>query len=244
MPRPKQHAPSRRLPAALTRLGQGLGFLFCSLRDFAFPPICLGCAERDVETGLVCPRCLERLRLASGMPAPSLCCQTIHVRALGPYAQPFSSLVHELKYRNRKSLTAVLGGPMARLLRSDAVLARANCLVPIPLHPARLRERGYNQSELLAQYVARETQVPVLPALRRVRNTKDQINLTTRQRRANLRGAFALNPDCSLAGQRVVLIDDVVTTGATLESAAQVLGQAQATEVSALVVAQIRTPAR
>jgi ComF family protein len=174
-------------------------------------------------------------------PAPSWCTRAdvsvSHVRALGHYTSPFSNLVHQLKYYDRRSLAPALGRPMAGLMMSDATLKRAELIVPIPLHPARFRERGYNQSQLLAEQVSQLTRVPWNDALKRVRNTRDQVNLKDEARRKNLEGAFALRPEASVRNQKVLLIDDVATTGATLNSAAKALILAGATEVVALVVA-------
>lgn len=211
--------------------------LYVALRDFVFPPVCVGCEKCEVEQGLVCPQCLEALD-HYGMPAlrvesSGLTC----VRALGCYGPPFSTLVHELKYRNRKSLARVLGKSLAGLLRNDPSLSRADVLVPIPLHPARLRERGYNQSQLLAQQVSARTGIPTQGALRRVRNTRSQVTLDHAARLKNLKGAFALASEAQVTGKTVVLIDDVSTTGATLSVAAEVLKQAGASAVYGLTVA-------
>jgi ComF family protein len=213
-----------------------------ALRDFAFPPVCVGCNEQETGGGLVCESCLARLEqhalpiAATGRDALS------HVRSLGPYAPPFSTLVHELKYRNRRSLAAVLGESLAGLLMSDGVLRGADVLAPIPLHPARLRERGYNQSQLLAEQVARPTRRDWADVLRRVKNTRAQVKIEDSDaRRKNLEGAFALRPGTSVVDRKVILIDDVSTTGATLDSAAKTLQAAGAFRVYALVVARAKT---
>jgi ComF family protein len=160
-----------------------------------------------------------------------------HLRALGRYAPPFSNLVHQLKYYDRRSLSPVLGRPLAGLVMSDATLKRAELIVPIPLHPSRLRERGYNQSQLLAIQVSQLTGIPWDDALNRVRRTRDQTALNDEEREKNLAGAFALKPKAAVRGGKILLIDDVATTGATLSNAAAILRLSGAAEVVALVVA-------
>jgi ComF family protein len=221
---------------ALRLARRALRFLVLSFRDFIFPPVCLGCDTNEVEDGLVCRQCVAALRL-NPPPARNFAGSHItHTRSLGYYVPPFSTLVHQLKYYNRKALAGVLGQPMAGLVLSDGLLQAADVVVPIPLHPSRLRERGYNQARLLAEQVSITTRMPWLEALKRVKNTKDQVNLDDRARKANLEGAFELMPGADVRGKRVLLIDDVATTGATLGSAAQVLRQAGAADVLALVV--------
>lgn len=213
-----------------------LRFVAVAFRDFVFPPVCLGCSERETAGELVCPECLDALA-RSPLPTASWQDSRIaHNRALGFYRPPFSSLVHELKYRNRRSLARPLGRALGQLLLSDALLKRADLLVAVPLHPARRRERGFNQSELIAEQVSLHCGIPVVPALRRVRNTRTQTRLDEAARRKNLAGAFALLPGAEVNDRVVVLIDDVATTGATLNSAAQVLLAAGAKAVYGLTV--------
>jgi ComF family protein len=223
---------------------QSLRFLISAFRDFVFPPVCLGCDRVETEDGLVCPICRDKLgRHEPAVRPPGHAPGVSHLRAVGTYSEPCLRLIHELKYRGRKKLADVLGTHLAGLLLNDTVLRQADLLVPVPLHPARRRERGYNQAELLARAVSGRTGIPVGNVLRRVRNTRSQVNLTPEQRRANLAGAFHACPGITLAGRRVVLVDDVTTTGATLSAAARVLHDLGASQVSGLVVADAR-PAR
>jgi competence protein ComFC len=117
-------------------------------------------------------------------------------------------------------------------------------MVPVPLHPVRLRERGYNQAEALASVVSRQTGVPVTPCLQRVRYTLTQTRFDRVQRRRNLRGAFALRKSTGVTGQRLLLIDDVLTTGSTLHECAAVLLDRGARSVRALTVARGRPTTR
>lgn len=152
-------------------------------------------------------------------------------RALGAYEGTLRGIVHALKYGRRSSLARPLG---ARLRKEGAdVLAGADLLAPVPLHPRRRRQRGFNQAELLARHIGG----PVGTPLARVRDTWSQTSLPEAQRHRNVRGAFAAT-DLPVAGCCVVLIDDVTTTGATLEACARVLKASGAREVRALTVAR------
>jgi ComF family protein len=112
-------------------------------------------------------------------------------------------------------------------------------LVPVPLHPRRQRERGFNQSELLAREIARRT-VPVAPgALVRRQDTRPQTGLSAAARRANVKGAFAVRQRARVAGRPVVLVDDVFTTGATAQACARALREAGATDVRLLTMARV-----
>ena len=155
-------------------------------------------------------------------------------RAIGSYEGALRAIVHALKYEGRRSLAR----PLADLMRERGaeVLAGSDCLVPVPLHPARRRARGFNQALDLARHLGR----PVRKALRRVRATPTQTGLPAAQRHRNVRDAFAMAPGTpSLSGATVVLVDDVSTTGATLEACARVLKAAGAREVRALIAARV-----
>lgn len=156
-------------------------------------------------------------------------------RALGEYDPPLRKMLQVLKYEGRRSLATELG----RWLQRDCgmVLERADCAVPVPLHWRRRWARGFNQAALLADALG----PPVVHALRRTRHTASQTTLPVERRQANVRAAFAVRRRmrASIAGACVVLVDDVRTTGATLEACAEALVRAGATEVRALTVARV-----
>jgi ComF family protein len=154
-------------------------------------------------------------------------------RAIGAYDGTLGALIHALKYDGRRSL----GRPLARLMAEAGteLLANADFATPVPLHRSRALERGFNQSEILARHLG----VPVVLALRRTRRTPSQTDLPAAKRHANVRGAFAPRRGVSLEGKLVVLVDDVSTTGATLEACAEVLIAAGAREVRALTAARV-----
>jgi ComF family protein len=161
-------------------------------------------------------------------------------RAIGAYEGSLREIVHAFKYGGRRSIA----GPLAALLRDAGrdVLEGADLVVPVPLHPRRERARGFNQAAELAAGLG----VPVVRALRRVRPTPPQAELPAGRRHANVRGAFdrarrvlARRARFDVAGARVVLVDDVSTTGATLHECAVVLKAAGALEVRALTAARV-----
>jgi ComF family protein len=155
---------------------------------------------------------------------------------VGAYSGSLRAIVHALKYEGRRSLAA----PLAARMRAGAgdVLDGAAAVVPVPLHPSRRRERGFNQASDLAGRLG----PPVSRALRRVRPTVPQVTLPAAQRHGNVRGAFTTTRAArDLAGLVVVLVDDVSTTGATLEACARALQDAGVREVRALTAARVVT---
>lgn len=197
------------------------------LLDLLYPPRCGGC---DAPGAWLCARCRASL-------APAAAPRPRHVRslvALGRFAGPLRQAVHRLKYRREAVLAAPLGDALGRAIARGLALGwRADALVPVPLAPARRRDRGYDQSALLARAASRTCGVPLRPWLCRARPTASQVGLGRAARAANVRGAFAASP----AAGSVVLVDDVATTGATLAECARALRAAGAREVRAVVLA-------
>lgn len=205
---------------------------------FLIPDACLSCGAPLEDRGRdLCPECrgslvarLRAVRLpaptgAAGAPQescpPALTAGPIALFAL-TFDGPTRALVHALKYEGRAGCADELAaavGPIAGRLAMGAV----DAIVPVPLHPVRLRERGFNQAELIARRLAPFVGAPVEPAwLRRVRPTTTQTDLPRNERLANVRLAFEADGNLP-AGKRALLVDDVVTTGATLATAAAAL---------------------
>jgi ComF family protein len=154
--------------------------------------------------------------------------------AVDAYEGRMKDIVHALKYDRRRSISPRLGALMRG--RGEGLLGDADCVVPVPLHPRREYSRGFNQAHDLAIHLG----PPVVPLLKRVVFTQSQIDLPRDQRLANVRNAFVTDPGSGIpVPDIVVLIDDVATTGATLETCAQVLKRSGVQEVRALTAARV-----
>jgi ComF family protein len=211
--------------------------------DLAFPARCPGCGA---EGQPICASCLPaldaRLDLPAGVPIglpsdvpPPL----LQLEWCAPFTGVIRTALHELKYSGEKRLAVPLGEAIARRWRR--VGAGGDVLVPVPVHRERARRRGYDQAELIAEAAAAALDLPAAPVLERARNTIAQFDLDRRERATNVAGAFQLkNASWALEGRWIVLIDDVVTTGATLTACAEPLLQAGAVGVSAVTVARER----
>jgi len=234
----------------LANLYQAAWRFYYGLSDLLLPPCCVRCGRPEVW---LCEPCAEALPLIAaqlcprcGRPVttPGLCaiCRkdpllVNPIRSAFLFEDEIRELIHALKYRGGRAVAAALGGPMARAW--EAYGMRGELLIPVPLHPRRERKRGYNQALLLAQALSRHVGVPVAPhVLRRVRNTVSQTHLDLEGRRRNVADAFAVAAGLQLEAYRVTLVDDVATTGATLNACAQALLQAKARAVEAFTLAR------
>jgi ComF family protein len=157
------------------------------------------------------------------------------VYSYGSYEGSLRKLNHLFKYEKIYSLARPLANFLARVLPREE---RFDVIVPMPLHWRRHWERGFNQSELLAGVIAKKWSVPMQRAVRRVKSTAPQAGLTNAKRRANVGGAFAIKRNVRLDGARVLLVDDVLTTGATAAACARVLKRAGAAHVALLALAR------
>ena len=222
---------SWRLPIVVRGLADALAAVVLA-------PLCAACREplAHPTRGAVCGTCWEAIE-PPAIPAHEPIAPHITLAtAIGVYEGRLRDVIQALKYDARPTIARHLARRMARA--GAAVLAGADCVVPVPLHRSRERKRGFNQARELARHLG----APVGDLLVRVRKTETQADLAAGRRHANVRGAFALRAAVSVAGATVVLIDDVSTTGATLNACAAVLRAAGAAEVRALTAA--RAPLR
>jgi ComF family protein len=227
--------------------------------DIALPTLCVACREPVAGVG-VCAQCWAKLSFIAPPLCPRLGIPFIYdpgpgllsmeaiadppayrrARAAVRYDDVARTLVHALKYHDRTDLAPAMGRWMARA--GEELLAEADVLVPVPLHWRRGWSRRYNQSGALARAIERQAGVPVArDALRRIRPTQQQIGLSRSQRASNVQGAFKVAADrnAEIQGRRVVLVDDVLTSGATADACARALLRGKAAEVDVLVFARV-----
>ena len=232
------------------------GSLARELLDFFLPAACLGCGDHlplERTTELVCGRCRTRLReppwprcdrcghpLGSGCVAGPVCLECrgwddelTGARSAVVLRPPADDLVHGLKYGGWGELAGFMGRRMARCAIPPPLGSGPYLVVPVPTTRQRMRSRGYNQAQLLASAVSEEVGRPLLEALERRHGGPTQVGLHPAQRAANVKKAFAARDDAvvMLSGARVLLVDDVLTTGATAAAAARALVQAGVAEV-------------
>src|SRR5437763_13832246 len=227
--------------------------------DIALPTLCVSCRE-PVDGEGVCAECWAKLSFIAQPYCPRLGIPFVYdpgpellsmeaiagppayarARAAVRYDDVAKTLVHALKYQDRTDLAPAMGRWMARA--GEELLNEADWLIPVPLHWRRAWHRRYNQSGALARAIERQSGVKVRgELLRRVRATEQQVGLSRPQRASNVQGALKVSADrqSEVQGRRVVLIDDVLTSGATVDACARALLRAKAATVDVLVFARV-----
>jgi competence protein ComFC len=242
-------------------LANSLKLLLGDLLDFIYPSRCGVCGrELSREDVIICAGCWQAL---SAIPPPvcqkcglptspqDLLCSSCEVRdhffsfarSYGPFDEIFQKIIHLFKYRGKLSLSKPLAALMGATVRGDARYSPMEALIPVPLHSAKRRARGYNQSELLARDLSRTIGPPLLErVLVRTLNTRSQSKLSLSGRMANVQDAFRVKAPRQIQDRQIVLVDDVLTTGATADACASVLLKAGAAQVSVITMARAVEP--
>ena len=232
-----------------------------SFLGLVFPSRCLVC-EAPLHPMRDCPLCPEHFRKIllvepplcsrcgrkmSGESVEALVCAECRSRAtyhdLGysacAFAEPIRYLIHLFKYGKRRYLASFLGRLLVDYIRDRADMAGYDAIIPVPLHWRRHWTRGFNQALDLARPLSRHFCIPVMKGnLRRVRYTTPQVGLLGKERESNIRNAFRARNPAKVAGKRLLLLDDVITSGATLNECARVLKRAGASWVTIVTLAQ------
>jgi ComF family protein len=226
------------------------------LVDFVYPPVCAGCGRFAERDGAVCPACWQTIRfierpycevmgtpfthdLGTGiLSAEAIAHPPVfdRLRAVAAHDGLCQTLVHRLKYNDRLDLALLMARWMARAAGEH--LTGADVIVPVPLHRSRLMSRRFNQSAELGRHLSALAGKPFNPVdLQRVRRTAHQVGLGEKAREDNVRGAFAVSDTGKMlfSGRRVLLVDDVYTTGATVSAASRALKKAGAFDITVLV---------
>jgi competence protein ComFC len=232
--------------------------LFTDLRDglldLVYPPKCLLCDE--MQPMYFCDECKAKIVeihpptcYRCGYPlTESYCteCRGVEFNfdcaaAFGAYDGTLKDAIHLLKYTGHKVMGPVLGALLSRHLSKDhrRQLDGASCIIPMPIHATRLRERGFNQSDLIAREMAGTLGKALLTGvLARTKATKPQVSLAEAQRHANVQNAFEVKNPKAVQGRIIILVDDVLTTGSTADAAAKALREAGAREIRVVTLAR------
>jgi len=156
------------------------------------------------------------------------------------YTNDVRTIIHNLKYLNKTHLAVKLGSSIGKIIKEDKSIRNWDLLIPIPLHKVKLRSRGFNQSELIVNAIAEVCSIKKdNKILTRHRYTKNQAALPMKERAANVRGAFSVIDNLNIEGKKIILVDDVITTGSTMLECMKVLKEAGAKEVAALSAALV-----
>jgi ComF family protein len=232
------------------------------ITDIVFPPQCISCAAilQPITEKVFCSACREKIKFLTGSICPicgitffdspsasHLCGNCLekkpyfsYARAVASYETIILNAIHQFKYGRDLSIGVLLASLMADFSFPDLEFRDYSLIIPVPLHIKKLRKRGFNQSIILADSIGKKWQIPVnFSLLKRCKFTLTQTGLDKRERERNIKGAFEVRDKEKIAGRNIIIIDDVYTTGATLNECAKKLIKAGAQKVAVLTLARV-----
>ena len=231
-----------------------------SLADVVFPPQCMSCGDVLCDRSFpLCPLCFSQINFIRSPLCPSCGCPHaepaekdhlcgdcllappafLTARALGQYESVLMDIIHRFKYGGKVSLGERLGELMAQFTYSSFIIRDYSLVIPVPLHPRRLRQRGFNQALILAREIARCYSLGLdITSLKRIVCTEPQVGLGRDRRTMNIKGAFSVTDQGRIKGERIILVDDVYTTGSTAKECARILMKNKAEKVAVLTLAR------
>lgn len=216
-----------------------------TLFDFFFPRLCNACDKKlSLEEMYVCPKCFENLKIAPSTYltseferhfAESKNVTELLSLYLFEKDQTFQTLMHQLKYKKKYRVGLFLGRIISEYYSEQISNWNADYIIPIPLHILKKADRGYNQAYYIAKGISQNTLIPVMGKfVKRVKTTSTQTKLNKNERKENMRNAFSIPKPLKLKGKTIVLVDDVITTGSTIDECAKILKEAGAEKIYAL----------
>jgi ComF family protein len=204
------------------------------LKDIVFPFSCLRCRKDGV---LLCDFCCETINVPQTTASQAIEeIDQIHSPFAYIEGSTLSKLLHLFKYQGVQEVCGILEKLIAHRLPDK--FHEADLLVPIPLHPKRLRWRGFNQAAKIAKLLSKQAEIPVVPLLKRIRHTKPQAELSKEEREKNLSSAFKVDLELAAKPKNIVLVDDVTSTGSTLQECAKALRKEYDCNIEAFVIAR------
>ncbi len=219
------------------------------LLQLLFPQTCMICGNKLIESEkLICLHCLYQLPRTDFHTDRDNKVELrfrgkIPVEAASSYfyfnkGSEFRHLIHQLKYKDQKEIGLILGRQAAFELKRDGIFADIDCVVPIPLHKKKERDRGYNQAEWIAKGLSEILEVPVESrCVHRIKSTKTQTRKNVLDRWLNVQDIFSITDAETIRGKHILIVDDVLTTGATIESCATTLLQTEGVKISIFTLA-------
>lgn len=213
-----------------------------------YPNLCVGCKETLPKSNdAICGRCLSQLpetsfALYANNPAEKMLngripFVAIHCEYYFQKSKIIQQVLHALKYRQKKQLGYLMGNKMGKSLQSSPRFDSIHCIIPVPMHPKKIKKRGYNQALIIAKGISEITGIPVVEGLKKIHHTSTQTKKGKLDRWLNMQEIFVQNESICLNDMHILLVDDVLTTGATLEACARALKSASNIRISIATLA-------